>query len=280
MGLDLRDALNTVSDVVQNRPIPIREFDQIYMKVGDMVIQSDYIARVFDNLDVIFIGDGDAISSSVMHLKNKGVINYGPNSVVVVDFDERIVNSVNKFARKNGIEDDLSAVLYNVADLLPDHLRVSKHAFYTNPPWGASNDGSSVAAFVQRGIEAIKEGGWGTIIIADDKGLEWTQKVLYNTQERIIRSGFIVEEMIPGLHYYHLDDAPDLKSCTLLIREFKRIKSCRPNVPLRNEDINNFYGRNNPLRWRYVRDLSGLNSGKAHDGSYELEALEENYDSN
>ena len=38
MALDLRAALNAVSDVVQNRPPPLREFDQIYMKVGDVVV--------------------------------------------------------------------------------------------------------------------------------------------------------------------------------------------------------------------------------------------------
>jgi len=30
--IDLRAALNAVSDVVQNRPRPLRVFDQIYMK--------------------------------------------------------------------------------------------------------------------------------------------------------------------------------------------------------------------------------------------------------
>jgi hypothetical protein len=35
--IDLRAAINAVSDVVQNRPRPLREFDQIYMKTGDMV---------------------------------------------------------------------------------------------------------------------------------------------------------------------------------------------------------------------------------------------------
>lgn len=38
MEFDLRKAINAISDVVQNRPAPIREFDQIYMKVADMVI--------------------------------------------------------------------------------------------------------------------------------------------------------------------------------------------------------------------------------------------------
>jgi hypothetical protein len=32
--IDLKAAINAVSDVVQNRPRPIREFDQIYMKTG------------------------------------------------------------------------------------------------------------------------------------------------------------------------------------------------------------------------------------------------------
>jgi predicted methyltransferase len=33
--LDLRRAINAVSDVIQNRPQPLREFDQIYMKAAD-----------------------------------------------------------------------------------------------------------------------------------------------------------------------------------------------------------------------------------------------------
>ena len=59
MPLDFRKAMNTLSDVVHNRPPPLREFDQIYMKVGDLIIQADFIARNFNELDVVFIGDGD-----------------------------------------------------------------------------------------------------------------------------------------------------------------------------------------------------------------------------
>ena len=41
--IDLRAAINAVSDVVQNRPRPLREFDQIYMKSADMVLQSEIV---------------------------------------------------------------------------------------------------------------------------------------------------------------------------------------------------------------------------------------------
>lgn len=61
MTFDLRNAINAISDVVQNRPPPLREFDQIYMKVADMVIQAEYVARVFDGKDVVFVGDGDGM---------------------------------------------------------------------------------------------------------------------------------------------------------------------------------------------------------------------------
>lgn len=276
MALDLRGALNTISDVVQNRPSPLREFDQIYMKVGDLVIQSDFIARKFDDLDIVFIGDGDAISLCTVHLREKGIFGYGPRHIKVLDFDQRIVNSINHFAYNNNLADKIKAVLYNVCDPLPEDYWRASDAFYTNPPWGASNDGRSVTAFVHRGIEAIKPKGMGAVVIGDNEEVEWTGHVLFRTQEMLIQSGFIVSEMIPGLHKYHLDDAPELTSCCMLARDINARISYAKSEPLSADVLANFYGRNSPLKVRYVKDRSGLNRGKAHDSSYELIPLEEN----
>jgi predicted methyltransferase len=63
--IDLKEAINAISDVVQNRPRPLRQVDQIYMKTGDMVLQSELIAKWADGKKLAFIGDGDAISISV-----------------------------------------------------------------------------------------------------------------------------------------------------------------------------------------------------------------------
>ena len=41
--IDLKAAINAISDVVQNRPRPLRELDQIYMKSGDMVMQIEFV---------------------------------------------------------------------------------------------------------------------------------------------------------------------------------------------------------------------------------------------
>src|SRR3954451_6597720 len=98
--IDLRAAVNAISDVIQNRPLPLRIFDQIYMKAGDMVMQSEFVAQWADGKRVAFIGDGDAISVCTAYLHTRDILPYGPSSIVVFDFDERICNAVERFADK------------------------------------------------------------------------------------------------------------------------------------------------------------------------------------
>jgi predicted methyltransferase len=271
-SIDFREAVNAVSDVVQNRPAPLREFDQIYMKAGDLVTMAIYVARKYADQHVVFIGDGDGIALAVMHLTTKGIVRRGPASVLVLDFDERIVMSIKRFADTNEIEDRISARLYNVCDPLPEDIVGTKDAFYTNPPWGASNGGESVLAFVERGIEAIHPRGMGAVVIGDDHALQWTKDVLASTQRRGLELGFIVSEMIPKWHLYHLDDAPDLRSCVVLLQGIN--DSERPkSEPLSEERRLHFYGRESPLIVRYVRERETLNYGKAPDSTYELERI-------
>jgi hypothetical protein len=45
--LDFRACLNALSDVVINRPPPLRHFDQIYVKLPDMLLQAEHIRGWF-----------------------------------------------------------------------------------------------------------------------------------------------------------------------------------------------------------------------------------------
>ncbi len=272
--IDLKAAINAISDVVQNRPRPIRQMDQIYMKTGDMVLQSHLVAHWAKDKQLAFIGDGDAISVCVAYLRERGIIEYGPSRIDVYDFDERIVGAVTRFADKMRLE-TLQAHLYNCLDAFP--VNTVYDAFYTNPPWGASNNGVSVEVFTQRGMEAIGYDGEGMVVIADDDGLEWTQRVLANTQRFAIASGFYVSKMMPRRHLYHLDDDPDLMSCNLLLRS---LPGTIP--PMASESITDlsrlehFYGRSQHLRVRYIREKKRLDYGMAHEDEYCFELLEEN----
>src|SRR3954447_6828923 len=130
-AIDLREAINAVSDVVQNRPRPVRKFDQIYMKSGDMVLQAALVSSWGDKKRLAFIGDGDAISVCVAYLRKTGIIDYGPSQIVVFDFDERIVSAVRRFADAERL-DNLQARLYNCLEPFPGPLTFD--CFYTNPP--------------------------------------------------------------------------------------------------------------------------------------------------
>lgn len=270
--IDLKAAINAVSDVVQNRPRPLREFDQIYMKTGDMVMQSEFVCRWSQGQDLVFIGDGDAISVCVAYLVHRGIIEAGPASIRVLDFDERIVNAINRFADRERIE-SLQAELYNCLDALPMLDRQCSR-FYTNPPWGASNEGESVKLFVERGIEAIGYQGQGLIVIADDDELHWPGVVLHKVQDYAIQQGFFVSRMTPRLHSYHLDDAPDLRSCNLAISSLAGNGKAVRSSPVADAGrLAHFYGQGLLPRVRYVRERLRVDYGKASDHEYEFELL-------
>jgi predicted methyltransferase len=270
--IDLRSAINAISDVVQNRPRPIRVFDQIYMKSGDMVLQSELVARWSDGKNLAFIGDGDSISVCVAYLMARGIIESGPKQIVVFDFDERICRAIERFAEKERLE-NLSAHLYNCLDAFP---RVGGFdCFYTNPPWGQSNEGESIKVFTQRGMEAVGYAGSGMIVIADDHELAWPQEVLGQVQQFALQSGFFIQRMMSRLHSYHLDDAPDLKSCNLIVRALPGNSGRGESEAIRNpERLTNFYGRDNVPKVRYVREKKRLDYGNAHDDEYSYELLE------
>jgi predicted methyltransferase len=270
--IDLKRALNAVSDVIQNRPRPIRQFDQIYMKAGDMVMQAEFVASWADGQRLAFVGDGDSISVCVAYLLARNIVDYGPARIMVFDFDERIVGAINRFADRERLG-SLEAKLYNCLDSLPGDQTFD--CFYTNPPWGASNRGESVNLFVQRGMEAIRYSGEGVIVIADDATLEWPQEVLHAVQTFTSRNGFFVARMMPSLHEYHLDDNPELRSCNLIIRSLPgSLRSFESKVadPAR---LANFYGLDQRPTVRYVREKKRLDYGMALDEEYEFEFLED-----
>jgi len=110
--------VNAISDVIQNRPRPLRQFDQIYMKAGDMVMQSEFVANWANGQRLAFVGDGDSISVCVAYLLARKIVDYGPSQIKVFDFDERVVSAINRFADRERLE-TLEAELYNCIDALP-----------------------------------------------------------------------------------------------------------------------------------------------------------------
>jgi predicted methyltransferase len=271
--VDLHKAINAVSDVVQNRPRPLRVFDQIHMKTADMVVQSEIVADWADGKRLAFIGDGDAVSVCVAYLRAREVLSFGPSKITVFDFDERTVNAVKRFADKERLE-HLDAELYNCLHAFPDRNKYD--CFYTNPPWGASNNGESVNVFMERGFDAVHYEGDGMVVIADDDELAWPKRVLANVQAFGSQRGFYVSRMQRKLHEYHLDDAPDLRSCNLFVSALPGNSAKRnPSIAASQERLTNFYGNSKDPKVKYVKERKRPDYGMAPDDEYELVMLED-----
>lgn len=270
--IDMLDAINKVSDVVQNRPRPLRDFDQIYMKTGDMVRQSAVVGAWANDKRLAFLGDGDAVSVCVAYLHKRGVFDVGPSKITVFDFDERIVNAVKRFADKERLDNVLSAELYNVIDPFPQPARFD--CFYTNPPWGEHNGGESINVFAQRGFEATGYQGEGLLVIADEEELLWAQAALAAAQRFASDRGFHVSQMQRRRHHYHLD--VEIPSCNLFLRAPPGNGPPQgQSGPIEPHRLENFYGLLQPPRVRHIKERKRPDYGMALETEYELEYLEQ-----
>jgi N4-bis(aminopropyl)spermidine synthase len=81
--------------------------------------------------------------------------------------------------------------------------------------------------------------------------------------------------MMTRVHSYHLDDAPQLRSCNLVLRSLPgNPKPSEQSEPIVEEArLRNFYGKQTPPRVKYVRERKRLDYGNALEEEYEFELL-------
>jgi hypothetical protein len=128
-----------------------------------------------------------------------------------------------------------------------------------------------------RGIEAVKGDALGCVVIGDHPAHGWTHNVQRVTQRLLLESGFRIAEMLPQFHRYHLDDDPDLTSCSLIAQRRGAASVPYGSKVLDPEKLHNFYGSENPLRIHYIRDLR--NGGKFESHDIKTEPFDGNNDS-
>jgi N4-bis(aminopropyl)spermidine synthase len=236
-----------VRKLEQMRPQSLRKYDQIPMHSSDLLKQVKRVAPYLAGKKVAFVGDHDGTSILLGLLYNKGIVQ-PPSRMILLDFDERLIVAARTIAVEYGFAHLLETLLYNVFDPLPPDLIGRADIFYTNPPYGASNEGISAQLFITRGSELVQnKDGTGYLLLPDDPMRPWTQLAMNRIREFISHYGWHVAEELPNLHSYHLDDDPNLKSSFITICQSGNLqsKSLMPWVartvhPL---EIPNFYGR-------------------------------------
>jgi len=239
------------------RPPALRDFDQIAMQTPDLLRQAWAMAPLLDRRTVVFVGDSDATCLVLGLLVAR--IGLGPETMLLLDFDRRLLACARAFADEHGFGHRLVVRAYNVLDPVPEELIGRYDWYYTNPPYGSRNAGLSARLFLHRGIELTKRRhGQGCAILPCDPERPWTEDAWAQTRHFLQVHGWAVTHQLPAAHCYHLDDDPELTSTATLLRRGRSLGT-QP-LPFQGRrvamtEIADFYGRAvQPPFPRYIRE--------------------------
>lgn len=253
--------------VANSRPKPIREYDQIYMFSTDMILQALLVEKIIANKKILFLGDGDGMSLLLLFLMENHKIT-AAEEIRVLDFDERIVNNYKQFFDKSCLtaKVHLNANMYNVLNPIEDDkLKKYFDFFYINPPYGSKNQGNSCIAWLYRCMEYCKEQSSGCIIMPYDRHFDWSIYNMKKIQNFLLQNGYIIRNMIPNIHRYHLDDNPTLRSSALIVDRMEDSGRLYEEFP--DELVCNLYG--SPRKYpQYIYDNGTLVGEKDFSWKY------------
>lgn len=231
-------------DVARARPMPLRAFDQIPMRSDDLARQGRRVAPLLAEQRVVFIGDMDGTASFLGLLAAAG--GPAPATLLLLDFDERVLEAARSLAHRHGFDHLLETRLYNCFDRPPSDLVGEYDWFYVNPPYGSRNNGASAHLFITRGCELVRpRKGSGCLILPDDMTRPWTRQAMMATQKLLHVHGWTISAKADHLHQYHLDDDPDLSSSFIIVNRAEADVG-RPmpfaGRAVGSNEIPNFYG--------------------------------------
>ena len=213
---NISDIIDCLDIILYSRPVPHREYDQIYMKARSLLEQVEYVREYINGKKVVFLGDGDGMSILLALLSQKYPL--GINELTVFDFDTRILNVFESIRTQQKLDIPMSFNLYNVINPVDSYFYEKYDFFYINPPYGSKNKGLSCILWIIRCMELTTINAEGCIIIPDDETMPWTIDCANEIYAFLERSGFQIIKSIKNIHQYHLDDNPTLLSSMIIVR--------------------------------------------------------------
>lgn len=236
---------------LQGRPEPNRAYDQIYMDESSSEAQVRTFASYLEGKNVVFLGDGDCMSIFFARFARSSGGRFASQSICVLDFDERITSYIKKISddEKMGIQTDV----YNVIEPLPKKYARKFNFFYINPPYGSKNNGDSCLAWLYRCMDLCTSKSSGCIVFPYQENRDWTVDNMRRVQSFLNENGFVIRDMVAGLHGYILDD-PDLKSAALIVDRCAEHASNYAGQVLPATLVRSLYGAPRPIPRKIRKD--------------------------
>jgi len=174
--------------IVKDRPLPIVDFFQGYMRERDVIFRIALMHYYNDLADKAFvlIGDDDLLSVA---LALTGL----PSKVFVLEIDKRLGEYIEKVSKEYGLEIEFKK--YDVSNPLPKDL-VGKFDVFSSEPLETI---SGLKAFISRGVACLKEGGVGYVGLST---AEASRRKWLAVERMLLKMNCVVTDIIRDFSKY------------------------------------------------------------------------------
>ena len=194
VGVELKgyfkELLDRFVEVTKDRPLPISDFDQGFVRPRDTIARLAFIYERGDleDQEIFILGDDDLLSIAI------GLTGMAKR-VRVVEIDQRITSFIRRFCETEGIT-NISVREYNVLEEIPEKERKRYDVFVTDPV----ETKKGLKLFVGRCIEALKGKGASGYIGFTHR--EASLNKWHDFQRFLIDAGFVVTDILRDFSIY------------------------------------------------------------------------------
>lgn len=194
MGIELKEHFKELLDrfleVTRDRPLPVSDFDQGFVRPRDTIARLAFIYERGDleDQEIFILGDDDLLSVAI------GLTGMAKR-VLVVEIDTRITSFIRDFCKDRGIT-NISIKEYNVLEEIPIEERKRYDVFITDPV----ETKKGLKLFVGRCIETLKGKGSSGYIGFTHR--EASLNKWHNFQRFLIDAGFVITDILRDFSIY------------------------------------------------------------------------------
>ena len=195
--VNLVDITKAIKLVVKDRPQSNELIDQCPIADDDLVQRVKLIYNYLHpskEIKILFVGDDDLTSAVIGKTSQL--------ALTVIDIDKKILSTIKKHSKKN-LANLINANILDIVDgNVEDPLSGKFDTFVTDPPYTEMG----YKYFLNYGIKHIKMGGLAFIAIPYMNMENWTDELLFKTEDFLLQNGFVIVEIIPGFAEYQHED--------------------------------------------------------------------------
>tara|TARA_B100001123_G_scaffold292546_1_gene326076 strand:- start:318 stop:1346 length:1029 start_codon:yes stop_codon:yes gene_type:complete len=182
-----------IENLVSERPDPDVTLDQSHATVETIIRRAAYIyeRNALESKDILFLGDDDLTSLSVLKFADEFGIKLG--LITVMDVDQRILDYIHETSEKMGWV--VETVCHDLKEPLPGLYNDRFDVFVSDPPYTLPG----ISLFALRGVQALKPvlGKKGVLCFSKREPVD--SRLLYANLNIM---GLVPQELLPSFNRY------------------------------------------------------------------------------